>query len=86
MELPSPLLSPSSKNKKIPSKKSFDIFSKKSFSYISGNDTYLFFWKSNFLASCFSYISGGDFLSSKNQIKQSEKILIFREMELIITK
>ena len=52
-------------------------------SYISGNlKNVLYFQKWNFLVSYFSYISEGNFPSSQNKRKHSEKFLIFREMEL----
>ena len=53
--------------------KSFFYFLKKNFSYILGNET---LWK-------ISYISGGNFLSSKNKKEPTlKKYLKFREMEL----
>ena len=85
------LLSPSLKNKKTRSenisyifiKKAFLIFQETELSYVVSKKMFLYFRKWNFLALYFSYISGNNFPSSKNEKKNTlKKLLIFQEMEL----
>ena len=66
--------------------KKFIIFQEKELYYISGKGTFLYFWKCIFLASYFSYISGGNFPISKNKKPCSEKISYISGNGIIIKK
>ena len=92
MELPGSFLSPSSKNKKHLPRKSFLYYRKwnvlalrlKNFFYFRKSNflalrlkNSLYFWKWNYLASYFSYISEGNFSSSKNFKKPTPKIFFY---------
>ena len=86
MQLPGALFSPTSKISKHLPRKNFLYFRKWNFP-APRLKNFLYFWKSNLLASYFSYISGSNFPGSRDKKNPTlKKCLIFRDMELPSTK